>query len=115
MKPPSITWPIVALVALVLAAFVGIFALIPESDPTSRSALLALVVAGGQAIVMVYSQRAAAANARAQQQTQQQLNTVQETVNGHTAAIIAKIPEPEQASVRTEWEHTHNTDLPGPR
>ncbi len=39
----TITWPVVALAGLGLFAFVGIFALIPDNEPASRTALLSVI------------------------------------------------------------------------
>ena len=84
----KITWPIVALVALGVGAFVGIFALIPDDEPTGRSALLALLVLGGNAVVVVFQQRNTSGMREELAAARSQLARVQTTVNGNTARLI---------------------------
>jgi hypothetical protein len=83
----NLTWPVVGLVAIVTAAFVAIFALIPETDATSRSALLTIVIGLSNAVVILVQQhgqrevRAELADAK------KKLAAVQRTVdNGNGAA-----------------------------
>lgn len=45
----QVTWPLVALVGLVLAAIVGILALVPESDAQARAVVMVIV----QALVVI--------------------------------------------------------------
>lgn len=50
----KLTWPFVALVALVLGAFLGIYALIPDNEPESRSALIVFMVAAGNGVLAIF-------------------------------------------------------------
>lgn len=84
-----ITWPIVALVLIVVGAFVGIFALIPDNDPTARSALLAVVVTLSNAVGVLFARQSG-------RHVAEKIEEVQETVNGHQTDLIARIPEPQR-------------------
>lgn len=54
-----ITWPAVVLVAMGLGAFVGIFALIPDDEPASRTALLGVITVGVGAVTTWVTTKAA--------------------------------------------------------
>lgn len=47
----KITWPAVAMTLIAAAFLFGIFLVIPDDQPQMRSALLGLVLLGGQAVV----------------------------------------------------------------
>ncbi len=50
-RATSITWPMVAILALLCSFLLGIFVLIPDDEPQSRTALLGFVLLAGQAAV----------------------------------------------------------------
>lgn len=101
-----ISWPIVALVGIVGAFFIGVFALIPKDMPELRTGLLGLLTSSVGAVVVVVVQRLAGQVAQIQQQT-----------NGHMSTLLASKttpdtefrPVPEQAR---EGRHAVRGDGP---
>lgn len=83
----GITWPTVALAALILGAFVGTFALIPEGEASSRSVLLSVISAASSGVVVWFTNRRV-------NEVQAQVSEVKTIVNGNTARLIAKLPDP---------------------
>lgn len=86
-----VTWPMVAIVALVLGFIAVVFGLIPKSDAASRSALLAVVIAGANACVLW-------AVAQVQGRTErldQKVDQVVRQTNGHITTLIAAKTQPD--------------------
>ena len=77
MKPPS-QWPIVAMLAVGLGAFVGIYQI---SEPQDRSALLAIVAPAVSAIVAAYVGRLV-------QSVRTDVQEVKKIVNGNTERLL---------------------------
>lgn len=70
-------WQLVALVGMGLGAFLGLYALVPESEPEARAGLIALVSTLGSA-------GAALIIARRQDKTEKKIDRVVEQTNGHS-------------------------------
>lgn len=84
----GLTWPMVALCAIVVGALVAIFYL---GDATARTAILAVVTGASTAVMTVITTRRIG-------QMRDQLDQVHHVVNGNTARLIDKIPEPDRPS-----------------
>lgn len=82
----SVKWPMVGLVAVLAAAFVGIFALIPDDEPQSRTMLLTAMSAASSAIVLWFVNRKSV-------ETDHKLEQVKTLVNGNMGRVIDKIPD----------------------
>lgn len=91
MKRSGIAWPVVALVAVLASAFVGIFALIPDDEPQSRTMLLTAMSAASSAIVLWFVNRKS-------NEVHREVQEVKTIVNGNTERLIAKLPEPERVN-----------------
>jgi membrane protein implicated in regulation of membrane protease activity len=87
VKKTGIGWPVVALVAVLAAAFIGIFALIPDDEPESRTMLLTAITTASSAIVMWFVKRKT-------DEVSEKVDRVEELVNGNTARLIGKISDP---------------------
>ncbi len=82
-----IGWPIVALVGIGIGGFLGIFALIPDDEPTGRSSLLALITVTVGAVTTWVTTRSA-------KELKSDVAEVKKIVNGNTQRLIAKLPDP---------------------
>lgn len=80
----KVSWPFVAIVGMVLGFLVAIFAIIPKSDATSRSALLAVVIAGANACVLW-----------AVQHVNSKVETIAKQTNGHMTKLIEAKTQPD--------------------
>jgi hypothetical protein len=95
-----LTWPLTVVIGLVLGFIVAIFWLIPSSDATSRSALLAVIIAGANASVLY-------AVAKVQHQgerTDRKVDLLTKQGNGQMAALIKAKTQPDVVSRETTTE-----------
>lgn len=94
-------WPVVALVAIVVGAFVGIFALIPKDEPESRTMLLSAMVAASSAIVVWFVNRKT-------NHLNEQVQQVKELVNGNFSQVINKLPDPVDRELESRRQEERN-------
>lgn len=104
----NLGWPVVALVGLSLAAFLGLFALIPADEPAARTMLLTIVSSGSSAIVMWFVQRKTKETANQVAEVQKKVETVEKLVNGNTNRLIDKLPEPHRGEERQRIADQHS-------
>lgn len=85
MKP---TWQYVALAGLGGGFFLGLFVVIPDSQPQMRTALLGLVLLAGQAAVLRFLHGRVSDVSDQVSDVGDQVSTVDEKVNGRMSQIL---------------------------
>jgi hypothetical protein len=83
-----VTWPMVAMLGLVLAFLVGIFALIPDGEPAGRTALLGVITVAASALTTFVTSRNVARVA-------EKVDEVDKKVNGRMSQLIDAKTQPE--------------------
>jgi hypothetical protein len=95
---------VVVLVLIGVAGFVGIFALIPDDEPESRSALLSVITVTASGILAWVVNRKVNAVQDDVSAVGREVGTVKRLVNGNTARLIDKLPAGEQELERDVHE-----------
>lgn len=95
-----VTWPLTVIIGMVLGFIVAIFWLIPSSDATSRSALLAVIIAAANASVLY-------AVAKVQHQGERldrKVDVLTHQGNGHMTTLLNAKTQPATGDVSRETE-----------
>lgn len=93
----KITWPFAAVVGMVLGFMVAIFWLIPKNMPEARTAMLGVIIAGANALVLY----AVALVQRQGERTSEKVDQLTLQTNGHMTALIQAKTQPDVVSRET--------------
>lgn len=88
----KLSWPLVAIVGLVLGFLAVLFGLIPSNLPEARSALIGVIVAAIGSIQVVLVQRISGQV----QRTDAKVETIAAQTNGHMTNLIQAKTQPER-------------------
>lgn len=88
----QISWPFVAIVALILGFLVGVLRVIPSNMPEARTALIGAIVAAIGSIQVVLVQRLSDQVHR----TDAKVETIAAQTNGHMTKLIDAKTQPER-------------------
>lgn len=94
---------IVAIVAIGVAGFIGLYVLIPADEPEARSALLGVLVTSVGAVIAGVVGRIS-----------RQVNNVQQQVNGRAENLIRQLPADQQQQARADFVGGPVVDPPPP-
>ena len=87
-----VTWPMAAIVVAGLGFVFAIFAIIPQSMPEARTALLGVITAGGNALVLYMMGLLQRQNER----TEQKVEQIAQQTNGHMTTLIQAKTQPDR-------------------
>ncbi len=82
-----ITWPLVAMVGLVLFFLFGVFVVIPADEPESRTALLGFLVTTSASVVAIIVQRLS-----------NKVEKIKDQTNGALSELLQSKTQPDLAS-----------------
>lgn len=101
----GIKWPVVVITGILVSGFIGIFALIPDDEPESRTMLLTAVTGATSAVVLWFINRKT-------NELGEKVTRVERATNGNLTRIIEKIPDPNVREVEARRHEARTEDSP---